>query len=66
MDQTKLERFKAFLAALEASGQKTGGGEIACHHSAVEVNDWSAIREEMLKASKDQSDTKIIPLDSDG
>lgn len=66
MDQKKLERFKAFLTALEASGQETGGGEIACHHSAVEVNDWSVIREEMLKASKDQFDTKIIPPHSDG
>lgn len=40
-------RFQNFLAALDRSGIQTGTHEVACHHSAVEVNEWKAVQEQL-------------------
>ncbi|MFN7153718.1 MAG: hypothetical protein ACK4OE_08495 [Acidovorax sp.] len=55
MDQQSQERLRAFAVALEAAGEKTGGAEVACHHSAVEVNDWQAIQDAIKEAEAKQA-----------
>jgi hypothetical protein len=50
MNEKSQERLRLFAAALAAAGEKTGGAEAACHHSAVEVNDWHAIQEAIKEA----------------
>jgi len=41
--------FAAFLKAVETSGQSTTS-QAACHHSAVEVNDWQKIKSEIKRS----------------
>ena len=52
MDNELQKRLTAFVQALEMVGLRTGGMEAACHHSAVEVNDWHAIQKAMLDADE--------------
>jgi len=55
MDKQSQERLRAFAAALAAAGEKTGGAEAACHHSAVEVNDWEAIQQAIKEVEAKQT-----------
>jgi len=51
MKKINNERIALFLQALEVSGYSRIGMEAACHHSAVEVNDWQTIQAAMLRAA---------------
>ena len=50
MDDESRQRLAAFVKALDAVGHLTGPRAAACHHSAVEVNDWQAIQQAMKDA----------------
>ncbi len=50
MKEENRERLSAFVRALEASGRENSTLQAACHHSAVEVNDWHAIQAAMKQA----------------
>lgn len=62
MDEETRKRLAAFVRALDAAGYRTGGTEVACHHSAVEVNDWHSIRQAM----QDTDSSLDIPSDGPG
>ena len=51
MNEENRLRLSAFVRALEDSGRANVGSEAACHHSAVEVNDWKSIQAAMQKVS---------------
>ena len=53
------ERMNAFLEAVARTGIKSGGNEAACHHSAVEVNDWEVVQ---LKRAMIETADKVVSL----
>jgi hypothetical protein len=47
MTDEQRQCLERFIRALDAVNIKTGGDEAACHHSAVEVNEWEHISAEL-------------------
>ncbi|WP_339413620.1 hypothetical protein [Pseudomonas sp. EA_35y_Pfl2_R5] len=46
--------FKDFLSAVKSADMAQGITEAACHHSAVEVNDWEKISQELRNLSENK------------
>ena len=65
MNEEPNKRLVTFLKAIETAGIRSAGKEVACHHSAVEVNDWHKIQKAMrdsinTSGSNDSSEVHVI------
>lgn len=64
MNEETNKRLAAFLKAIETAGIRSSGKEVACHHSAVEVNDWHKIQKAMKDSicNQDSSDSSEVDV----
>jgi hypothetical protein len=57
--KTDENQMKDFLKAVSLVGIKSGGNEAACHHSAVEVNEWGTIQKALLEATSKEAHSQL-------